>query len=288
MSAPDRLTGQIFGRLVVIKRIRNNKWGSALWLCKCDCGKTVEVASNSLRSGNTKSCGCLRKEVAQQQGKMSKFKFKFKDLTDQRFGRLVAIKRVGTKWGQALWLCKCDCGKTTEAIVSSLNSGRKKSCGCLKSSDLTGQRFGRLVAIKRIGTKRGEVLWLLQCDCGKTTEVLRGQLNSGRTKSCGCIRAKDLTDQRFCRLVAIKRVGTKRRGALWLLQCDCGNTVEVIASNLNNGTTKSCGCLRKEVAQRQSEFRPWQNIDENSDFAFTASQLRGMKLDAGYREDLKV
>ena len=98
---------------------------------------------------------------------------------------------------------------------------------------------------------------------------------------------KDLTDQRFGRLIAIKRIGSKGNQPFWLLQCDCGNTVEVIASNLNNGTTKSCGCLRKEVAQRQSEFRPWQNIDENSDFAFTASQLRSMKLDAVYREDLK-
>ena len=56
------MEGQKFGRLVVIRRDGSNKWGLATWLCECQCGKKTVVTGRGLRSGNTKSCGCLRKE----------------------------------------------------------------------------------------------------------------------------------------------------------------------------------------------------------------------------------
>ena len=55
--------------------------------------------------------------------------------------------------------------------------------------DLTGQRFGRLVAIKAVGKDKGKhILWECRCDCGKTTNVSTTKLTLGRTKSCGCWR----------------------------------------------------------------------------------------------------
>ena len=56
------LTGQRFGRLTVVKRAVNTKNGKAQWVCKCDCGNYNVVQSYDLRSGNTKSCGCLNAE----------------------------------------------------------------------------------------------------------------------------------------------------------------------------------------------------------------------------------
>jgi len=56
------LTGQQFGRLMVIKRITNNNQGSARWLCQCECGKTQRVQGGHLRAGYVQSCGCLHKE----------------------------------------------------------------------------------------------------------------------------------------------------------------------------------------------------------------------------------
>ena len=53
------LAGKTFSRLVVIERVENNKQGSAQWKCKCSCGNTMIALGKSLRSGNTKSCGCL-------------------------------------------------------------------------------------------------------------------------------------------------------------------------------------------------------------------------------------
>lgn len=64
------LTGQRFGRLLVIERVDRSKLNYVLpgrqlyWLCKCDCGEELVVASSSLLSGKTKSCGCLRIEFA--------------------------------------------------------------------------------------------------------------------------------------------------------------------------------------------------------------------------------
>ena len=56
-----------------------------------------------------------------------------------------------------------------------------------KAIDLTNQRFGKLVAIKKMPSKNGHTYWLCQCDCGKQKEVQTSHLTSGATTSCGCI-----------------------------------------------------------------------------------------------------
>lgn len=56
------LTGRTFGRLTVLSRAENGKGGKSRWLCKCRCGNECIVHSSSLVSGNTRSCGCLRRE----------------------------------------------------------------------------------------------------------------------------------------------------------------------------------------------------------------------------------
>ena len=61
------MIGKKFGRLTVVDfdRLENHK---TYWKCTCDCGLTVIACGNNLRSGNTKSCGCLRRETAQKRG----------------------------------------------------------------------------------------------------------------------------------------------------------------------------------------------------------------------------
>lgn len=63
MPVSQNLTDQQYGRLIVINRTGKDKWGSILWLCQCECGKTTSITSSSLTSGKTNSCGCLRKEL---------------------------------------------------------------------------------------------------------------------------------------------------------------------------------------------------------------------------------
>lgn len=57
------LSGQKFGRLVAV-RVCGRRSNQLLWLCVCDCGQTKEIVGYSLRSGTSRSCGCLQKERA--------------------------------------------------------------------------------------------------------------------------------------------------------------------------------------------------------------------------------
>jgi len=62
------LTGQVFARLTVLHRTPPGGYGdphaesNAFWLCQCECGRKTRVRSDSLKSGLTKSCGCLRQQ----------------------------------------------------------------------------------------------------------------------------------------------------------------------------------------------------------------------------------
>ncbi len=57
------MKGQIISKLQVLNRVENDRFGNAMWLCKCECGNEVIVKGANLRNGKTKSCGCYNKEV---------------------------------------------------------------------------------------------------------------------------------------------------------------------------------------------------------------------------------
>jgi hypothetical protein len=63
MSAFKDKTGMRFGRLTVLKRDGYMRDHHVAWLCQCDCGRIIRVGTNSLTSGNTKSCGCLEHDL---------------------------------------------------------------------------------------------------------------------------------------------------------------------------------------------------------------------------------
>ncbi len=65
------LVEQKFGRLTVIKRADNNKWGVTMWLCRCICGTEKIIIGDSLKGGFTKSCGCLRRELIGDRKRLS-------------------------------------------------------------------------------------------------------------------------------------------------------------------------------------------------------------------------
>lgn len=61
--------------------------------------------------------------------------------------------------------------------------------------DITGQRFGKLVAIEYKGLKGEKTSWLCKCDCGNECIVITNSLKSNKTKSCGCIHKKQLIER---------------------------------------------------------------------------------------------
>ena len=183
------LSGQRFGRLIAVEYIGNSKWR-----CLCDCGNEVEVFSSNLTKGRTKSCGCLARETTS--------KVKFKNIAGMKFGRLTALEVLKKDGKRTIWKCQCDCGNISYSNVTNLINGTTKSCGCLQKEnvskavfkDITGNRFGKLVAIERIGNRNGQALWLCKCDCGKYTDVPGSALRSGGTKSCGCLHGEKIKE----------------------------------------------------------------------------------------------
>lgn len=192
MSKIMDLTGQRFGRLVVISFVERNKWRSAIWLCVCDCGNETTVAGGVLRHGSTRSCGCLQKEMRAPI-----------DLTGQRFGRLTAINQAEDNLSnKPYWDCVCDCGKVATVAADHLKNGHTQSCGCLQRErasealliNLIGQRFGRLKVIGRAEDKGTRVMWNCVCDCGENATVGASSLSEGRTRSCGCLRKETIAE----------------------------------------------------------------------------------------------
>lgn len=56
---------------------------------------------------------------------------KLKDISNKRYGKLVAIERAYIKNNRSYWLCRCDCGNTKIVFIDYLTNGTCKSCGCL-------------------------------------------------------------------------------------------------------------------------------------------------------------
>lgn len=128
-----------------------------------------------------------------------------------------------------------------------------------------GERYGKLTTLCEMAERNnGHVMWKCLCDCGNTTIVQKSRLLSGHTRSCGCLNKtpnnwKDISGQRFGRLVAVKRVGSKLRGnayhALWLCQCDCGNKKLITHSDLMTGRVFSCGCQKSEHITKHGGYK---------------------------------
>lgn len=126
-----------------------------------------------------------------------------KDETGKRYGRLTVVERFPVPGEKcAHWLCKCDCGGTKVVRGVDLRCGATQSCGCLKrenvrnlkkntrgkAHDYTGERFGRLVVIRRGGKCSSGARWICRCDCGNIVDVRGVCLKYGYTHSCGCLR----------------------------------------------------------------------------------------------------
>lgn len=123
------------------------------------------------------------------------------------------------------------------------------------AKDLSGMQFGTLSVLgSGPNSSDGRARWYVRCGCGKELLVTSSNLLLGRTKSCGCSKKNNkphisIAGERFGRLVAIERLGTKSKSVIWRCRCDCGNETSVSLSNLRSGHTTSCGCAKREAQQ---------------------------------------
>ena len=101
------ISGQRFGFWVVEKQGENSHNGQTQWLCLCECGKKKLITSNSLRSGNSTSCGCNHAP----------------DLIGRTFGELKVISLDLSKGKERrYWKCQCSCSRFITLTTNQLCS----------------------------------------------------------------------------------------------------------------------------------------------------------------------
>lgn len=124
----------------------------------------------------------------------------------------------------------------------------------IRASELTGQRFGRLVALNATHAA-GRRVWRCACDCGRECLYRASELNRGKCKTCGqCGVAQVEPGQRFGGRTALHPV---RGNGRWLCRCDCGALGVVQASELVQGLSVRCrSCAGKEFYAHHARNSP--------------------------------
>lgn len=305
MSAPVDITGQQFGELTAIEPTDQRKSVGVVWRCRCSCGAEVYATAKDLRSGNTKSCGHLKREI--------------KDLTGKRFGRLTVQYQTGEKYqGNMIWHCRCDCGNELDVMGRSLTSGNTKSCGCLnreprpapedavwgsRASSLNktvpvsntsgirgvswdkrhgdweayikfkGQQFhlGHFDDIND-ATKaraRAEALTFDAFLDFYTENILSERENGGRPP-------KNIRGQRFGHLIALYPTRKRKNtSVVWRCQCDCGNLVDVKLNHLMTGHTSTCpDCGAKIRTEKHRKY----DVPKRQPSASRAKDIKGQRF----------
>lgn len=125
-------------------------------------------------------------------------KFNESDFVGKKFHKLTILQFVGkNKWGWAIAKTRCDCGKTTNKIVSLIKKGRVKTCGCGYRKERDAKYIGRTfgwITILEIGAtdKYSARQARVKCKCGEEKWLNFYGIRMGRTKSCGCRRRDQL------------------------------------------------------------------------------------------------
>lgn len=137
--------------------------------------------------------------------------------------------------------------------------------------DLSGEVFGELLILRKATPEecieygkaekqsRKCTFYWWKCSCGNIGISNRQDLISGRAKSCGCFKrrqaeqeADKMIGKRFGNLVVesyeikARNNNPKKREIYYTCKCDCGGIVVTTRRMLENGRTKSCGCITKE------------------------------------------
>lgn len=175
--------GMQFERWTVLSPGENNKW-----LCRCECGTERLVSDRGLRYGESRSCGCLRRDKSQEASSHDLAGKVFGELTVQ--GRAEKKRKSGGVW----WRCTCSCGAEYEVPGTLLVTGKRTNCGGQAHErqynyvDIAGRRFHDLVALYPTAKRdaKGFVVWHCRCDCGNEVDVSYNALLYSTMKSCGC------------------------------------------------------------------------------------------------------
>ena len=168
--------------------------------------------------------------------------------------------------------CRCSCGEMVVRRLYGVIHGYTKSCGHLRAKrresyeQFVGKTFGELTILSIIKTKENsKLVWKCECHCSCGREVTRSLISvlRGHTKSCGHLfkNRKQAEYAQFVgktigELTILNLIDSREDGILtrtFECFCSCGKKVNVLATSVANGYTKSCGHLRRKWSEDYNE-----------------------------------
>lgn len=153
------------------------------------------------------------------------------------------VSKIGTYKGRERYKVKClVCGKVSSIFRHSLY----EPCSCVKQDDTVGKKYGDLFVYDKY-TDDQKIYCKCICQlCGNKTTVLKSNLASGHTKSCGCLkRSESLEGKTFGNLVVSSRTEKYGRTYYYCLCTLCGTTLLKRADTIPQAT--SCGCDKRDA-----------------------------------------
>lgn len=236
------LTDKRFGRLIAKYPTDKRYQKKVIWHCVCDCGNEIDVVSTYLTNGDVKSCGCLYDDTA-----VSNIRSGYESQrVDGVASQLFADK------------ARKDSSTGYRGVTRYYTRKNKK------------ERYRAWITVK--GEKHYKAGFLTAEEAYEARKVLEDKylpenvskrVKDKRKASKRAEREKQLQPgNRFegTRLTIIKEAPRRGSARYFLCQCDCGSEPkEFSLSNIRNGSSQSCGCLRRE---RNSKKRPKEIVEK--------------------------
>jgi hypothetical protein len=286
MAFAKDLTGQKFGRLIVLERRGKDKHRNALWLCKCQCGNEKEIKTICLKNGDTKSCGCLNLERIQEMGRNNWAGHE--EINGHYWSEIRKSARernldfnidMETAWniflsqnkqcalsGQKLFFAKSHQKNVQTASLDRINSNLGYSTDNI-------QWLHKDINISKSTLEQNEfidlcdkVIFFSENKKPKYTDEIRlkkqeklqryYRFNHHEILPKRCF-PNDIIGKKFGRYTILEKINKK-----YLCLCECGAKKEVYFSHLKNNEIVSCGCYFKEMDQNQ--YSQWKGFGEIS------------------------
>jgi hypothetical protein len=153
---------------------------------------------------------------------------------------------------------------------------------------LIGKRFGMLYVVEKASSSERGIMYNCLCDCGNKKLLSAGDLKSGKYKSCGCMKRKDITGEKSGALTAVRATGQRKiiggnKQMLWECRCECGKSIFLTVGEFHNSGYKSCGCMQyKNMDKRLIPIRK-QNIVDDTNLGIIKSKKINKNNTSGVR-----
>lgn len=196
-----------------------------------------------------------------------------------KFGHWEVIKFDHTNEHRIKYfLCKCDVCSTIRPVrASALLNGSSTACSKACSESLIGMKFGEWEVLKR-DTSRPRY-YICRCSCGTVKSVFGSSLKNGASKSCGCLKIKNIKEKNLENakshigekygLLTIEDVEVRdSKRYYYKCRCDCGCKAVVNGSKLFSGETMSCGCINSQANTKLDMILTRLNIPFKREYRF--------------------